>query len=328
MPPVPPAPPVQPSANQLSEAADWLMRLGAAPMAGRLLDQSALLAWQRWHAASPGNRAAWQRVERLQSLLSQAPPESAQALQKAQHRRQRRAAMGQLGGLGALALAAGLPLWWPGLAAAPAELAWWSTPPGQQRQQALPDGSQLLLAADSRVGLRVHQGVGELHLAHGALRLETAPRTALRWRVQGRDGQVQPLGTRFTLEQRQDHSLLVVLEAAVLVGHGPEGANRRVEAGQRLRFAASHLGRPEPATWADTAWLQGVLAVVDMPLGQLLAELQRQGGWTVHSEPALLQRRVSGSFKLDDPEASLNSLAALLGLRSQRSDNGWRLSTP
>jgi transmembrane sensor len=319
---------VQPSATQLSEAADWLMRLGAAPMAGALPDQSELRAWQRWHAASPGNRAAWQRVERLQSLLLQAPQESAQALKQARHQRQRRAALGQLGGLGALALAAGLPLWWPGLAPAPAPLAWWTTPPGQQRQRSLPDGSQLLLAADSRVGLRVHQGVGELHLAHGALRLETAPGTALRWRVQGRDGQVQPLGTRFTLEQRQAHSLLVVLEAAVLVRQGPDSPSRRVEAGQRLRFAAGHLDQPEPATWADTAWLQGVLAVVDMPLGQLLAELQRQGGWTVHSDPALLQRRVSGSFRLDDPEASLNSLATLLGLRSQRNDNGWHLTPP
>lgn len=320
-------PSAAPADKPLEEAAAWYVRLCAA------LPQAAeRAAWQRWHDSAPEHRAAWSRVERLQGLLQQAPVQSRRALDAAAAGKRRRV----LACAGVL-LSCGLA-WLLTRAPAEAPVEWIATAPGERRQLELADGSRVLLGSATTLGVAFDARQRRLILREGELQVQTGHRPAADGKPQpplqlvARDGVLRPLGTRFSLHQDAQGSTLVVQEHAVELGPAPAagtGAGRplRIEAGQKLRFSADSLGQAMPATAADEAWSRGVLMVLEMPLARFAAELARQSGQPVECEERIAGLRVSGSYLVDQPGRSLQSVAALHGLRLQpRAEGGWRLA--
>lgn len=304
-----------PRPEHLSAAADWHLRLseGAASAADRQ-------AWQAWHDQAAEHRAAWQRVERLQALLAHAPAQATQTLRRVQ-RGGRRRLLGSAGllGLGALC-------WWL-VPAWHTPVQWAQSGAGQRLELTLPDGGLLLLAPDSRVGVAYGPRERRLLLDRGALQLRSGHDPQGRpLRVVGRDGEVRPLGTRFTLEQQAQGSLLAVQEAAVQVQPAQGGAVWRVQAGQRLRFDAAGAGPLQAAGAADDAWTRGQVVALEQPLAVFLQALQRQSGRSIGCDAALAEVRVSGVFLAAEPQRSLATLAQQHGWRLQRRGEGWHLA--
>jgi transmembrane sensor len=62
-----------------------------------------------------------------------------------------------------------------------------------------------------------------------------------------------------------------------------------------------------------------------MPLTEFAAQFALYSGQPLEVAPALATRRVSGSFQLDAPERSLQTLAEVLAIRLDRSQPRWHL---
>lgn len=306
---------MSPTRDHLEAAANWHVRLSA-----QTPSEAERHAWQSWYDQAAEHRAAWQRVERLKDLLAQAPPQATPALGTAQGAWRRRV----LASVGLLAMAAALHQALPWLTETPTD--WQATAPGERREVRLPDGGRLLLGPATRVGIAYGRGQRDIRLEQGSLQLQTGHDDQGRpLHVWARDGLVKPLGTRFTLVQDEQDSLVAVQEHAVEVRTAEAGQPLRVEAGQRLRFSRAGADRPAPAGFADEAWTRGVLVAMDQPLAEFLRAWERQTGQVVAADPALAGRRVSGSFRVDDAQRSLATLAEQQGLKLEPQGQGWRL---
>ncbi|PLK47014.1 FecR domain-containing protein [Uliginosibacterium sp. TH139] len=317
-------PPVSVKAEQsggvavhLEAAAAWYVRLCSGEASAT--DHA---AWQRWHDSSPECREAWSRVERLQGLLTQAPAQTRRALDAAASGKRQR-----LAACAGLMLACGLAFLL--MRASPeAPVEWVATAQGERRVVKLSDGSRLLLGSATTVGISFDARRRELRLKDGELQVQsghdpaagTSPRPLL---VVARDGQVRPLGTRFTLQQDESGTTLAVQEHAVeLTQPQREASPLRIAAGQAVRFSASAVGVPVASSAADDAWTRGLLVVLDMPLARFTTALAHQSGKAIECDARIAGLRVSGSYLVDQPAHSLESVAALHGLRVETTAAG------
>ena len=74
---------------------------------------------------------------------------------------------------------------------------------------------------------------------------------------------------------------------------------------------------------AASAWTQGLLIAERMPLGELLAELDRYRTGFLRCDPAIAALQVSGAFSIDQPDASLSLLTKVLPVRVHKVFGYW-----
>lgn len=307
----------------LAAAADWFVSLADDGGA------EALHRWQLWHDAAPAHRQAWEKVERLQSLLAGAPLQAAHLLREParqpQRRTSERTSRRQL--LACIGVAFTTGMGWALLPAAPerAPIRWLASARGERRLVTLPDGGRAWLGSNTRVGLDYDAHRRDIYLAQGVLQLTTGSDARQRpLRIVSRDGVVRPLGTRLSISQFAAHSVLTVQQHAAQV-QTSSGPVVTVQAGQRVRFASTGCGRVQRSPVADDAWTRGLLMALDTPLPEFAAQFALYSGQAVEVAPALASRRVSGTYQIDAPERSLQTLAEVLAIRAERSAVGWRL---
>ena len=307
----------------LEAAAQWFVSL--AEDGG----VEALRRWQLWHDAAPAHRQAWEKVERLQSLLAGAPLQAAHILRtpvrESRKSKPERKSRRQL--LACIGVAFTSGMGWALLPAAPerAAIRWLASARGERRLVTLPDGGRAWLGSNTRVGLDYDAQRRDIYLAQGVLQLTTGSDARKRpLRIVSRDGVVRPLGTRLTISQFAAHSVLTVQQHTAQV-QVPGAALVTVQAGQRVRYASTGCGRVQPSTVADDAWTRGLLMALDTPLPEFAAQFALYSGQAVEVAPALASRRVSGTYQIDAPERSLQTLAEVLAIRAERSAAGWRL---
>lgn len=318
-----PASPADVDELHLEAAAQWFVSLAEDGGA------EALRRWQLWHDAAPAHRQAWEKVERLQSLLAGAPLQAAHILREPsrqpQRRKPERTSRRQL--LACIGVAFTTGMGWALLPAAPERQAirWLASARGERRLVTLPDGGRAWLGSNTRIGLDYDAQRRDIYLAQGVLQLTTGSDAMKRpLRIVSRDGVVRPLGTRLTVSQFAAHSVLTVQQHAAQV-QAPGAPLVTVQAGQRVRYASTGCGRVQPSTVADDAWTRGLLMALDTPLSEFAAQFALYSGQAVEVAPALASRRVSGTYQIDAPERSLQTLAEVLAIRAERSAAGWRL---
>lgn len=300
--------------THLAAAADWFVRLAddATPSTRR--------AWQCWHDAAPAHRLAWQRVEKLQGLLAGAPPKTRLLLDKPEPRSRRQflAAVG-------VAIAAGLGYSLLPVAPDTAPVEWIATAAGERRALSLPDGGRVWLSSGTRLGIAYSNSSRDLYLAQGALQLSSGSDARGRpLRILARDGIVRPLGTRLTISTYDTRTVLAVQEHAAEV-RPLNGTPVRVEAGQRVAFTQAGSAQPQATPVADDAWTRGLIMASGTPLSEFAEQFSFYSGRRVEVAPALANRRVSGTFQIDAPDRSLQTLADVLAIRVDKVAEGWRL---
>lgn len=300
----------------LEAAATWYVDLHDGDA-----DAAQIQAWRAWLASSPAHADAWSRVENLQRQWSMVPRQAAlSGLGAAQA--SRREVLKVL----AVLLAVGGGTW---LASEQIPyrslLAQQRTGTGERRSLLLDDGTHLELNVSTALDVSFDAQVRVIKLYRGEILISTASDPALRpFIVHTSNGSVRALGTRFTVRQLADQTLVSVLQSAVEVRPQYHLDHvLRLEAGKQAHFDSNTLGRAQPLHADSTAWVQGMLSVNDWSLGDFIDELGRYRPGVLRCAPAIREMRISGAFRIDDTDIALANLPKFLPVKVQYLSRYW-----
>lgn len=218
---------------------------------------------------------------------------------------------------------------------APVSEASLTTSPGDVRAFRLADGSRLILDADSRVRVMLSAERRDLALLRGRARFVVAhePRPFV---VAAGGGSVRARGTIFDVTLRGHGANVALIEGLVDVRQPVIGtaAGSPRETGEVTRLTAGHgiaIGgrkgvalQATPVAQAD--WPSDLRDFRNVPLRDLLAEANRYADRPlVLTERELGDLRVSGIFRVREPERLAANLAELLDLSLVRGPSGIAL---
>ncbi len=307
------------------ETVAWYVRLcsGAATAA----DQQ---AWQRWHQQHPDHQRAWQRIAAMRASVQRVPSRIALPTLLAANtsRRHTLRSIAALAGSGVLGWAA-----WR--ASADHQAVWladYRTGVGERRSVALADGSLLTLNTDSAADVHFSPQQRSVYLRAGELLLETAHSrqrgtplgNARPFTVHTAHGSVRALGTRFSVRQHADSTVVAVLADAVEIRPlDTASAPMLLRTGQQARFTARHADAPQPVDDSVAAWDYGSIIASDWRLDDLVAELARYRPGHLACDPAVAALRVSGAFPTTDTDTALRVLARSLPVRVRQHTRYW-----
>ena len=277
------------------------------------------LALNAWHASSPDG---------LQEHIARPLPASMQ-------RRKVVAALGLLG----MASLSGAAARWHWLQ--PVELAALNTGQSQLLLQRMGDGSELHLAARTRAAVAYYRDRREVTLQTGEIHLRVSRDAARPFNVHTPWGKVAVLGTTFTVAVRDSAMYVEVAEGHVAVWSGQgSGENSQLperipdaslHAGQAVRTGADGAGDVHNVALASIgAWKDGWMVFNGTPLGEAVLR------WNDYlAQPLLLgtdsslaNLRLTGSFRLAEPDVFLRVLPTILPVRLARQENGQAIIQP
>lgn len=311
-----------------ARAVEWLLALQAEDATA-----ATRLAWQQWLEAHPDHARAWQRIEavntRLRALSSPMASAVAHATLAPPRSPRRREAVKTL----ALLLFASGGAWMV------QERATWRewvaderTRVGERRTITLADGTVVSLNTDSAFNVLFSGTERRVRLLAGEIMVVTGKDGGMGRRpftVETEQGELQPLGTRFTVRLQPDASRAAVFEGAVAIRpRDAHGLARTLRAGEQASFTRTAIGASEPANDADTAWVDNMLVATGMRLDQFLAELGRHRPGLLHCDPAIAGLRVSGTYPLADTDRVLDMLRTTLPVEIRFMTRYWATVRP
>ncbi|NHV30250.1 FecR domain-containing protein [Burkholderia sp. D-99] len=290
-------------------------------------------ALARWRAEDPAHDAAWRHIEtmqhRLGGLAAGLDPQVARAALLPPRAGRRRAAVKAL----AVLLFAGGAAWMaePARRAViwPADL---RTAVGERRTVTLADRTVIVLDTDTALDVRFDDTARHLRLLRGTIMVtsghdERVPARPLV--VATAQGELRPLGTRFTVRQRDGATRVEVFAGAVRVQPADAPAGTRViAAGEGTAFTRDAISEPTPLDAYASAWTDGMLVASRMRLADLVAELDRYRRGSLRCDAAVADLRVSGTYPLDDPARVLDTLKATLPIDVRYLTRYWATVVP
>ena len=292
------------------QAAHWIVQLSADDEHVRASARAGFAAWKAQdplHArAAAGMESLLGQVHAVRGPSGGDVRPARAALAAIAPKRRRHLAAGVAVAMLVMAVAAGLAA-----SDRPAYLlADLRSPTGQWRTHTLADGSHLTLGSDTAVNLRFTSGERHLQLVRGEILVEVAKDARRPFIVDSRQAALRALGTRFTVRQQGDSTILSMLESKVAV-QLPRHADTVVAAGQRARITAAGAGPLETfdAASLQDAWRAHQLVVDDRPLPEVLDELARhRPGQLRYDRAQLAPIRVAAVLPLDDTDQALQLL--------------------
>lgn len=300
-------------------ASHWAARLDAEPDSANDPELAA------WLAADPRHAGALLRARAMLAMFApddRAEPASPAPVERA--RSTRRLAM--LGGLGAVAAAlalAFLPHGSPhdGMAVA--------TGTGEVRRLGLADGSSLAVDAQSHLTVNVtRQGRREVAMQGGRALFRVTHDAAHPFQVVAGGVTITDVGTVFEVTHDEEAGTVDVIVSEGAVRVATPAGTRLLTAGQRARFAArGALPLPQAVDGATlaraTGWTEGRLDLDGEALRDAVAEMNRHNALQIAlGTPALAGEPLYGAFRLNDPVAFAQAVAASLGGRVRQGADG------
>ncbi|WP_264310472.1 FecR family protein [Pseudomonas putida] len=280
-------------------AHEWVVRLTSGDAS-----PDDIAAAREWCAQHPAHHAAFVAARRLWHLSGHLPKPA----------RIRRRNKGVRWGVAAMLLL--------GLGLSTARYNDWDadyrTAIGEQKWVELADGSRITLDADSALDVQWLATGRQITLRKGTALFDVAHDPSRPFRVEAGDLSATALGTVYSVSRRSDTSEVTVAQGRVAVA-GP-GATATLQAGEQVawthrQLSAVHSIDPQ----RELAWQKGRLVFDNMPLGDVLAQLQHyRPGYVLLGDAALHTLTVSGTLRLDRLDEGIDTLAQAFGLKSQR----------
>ncbi|WP_343649378.1 FecR domain-containing protein [Herbaspirillum sp.] len=311
-----------PADDIVRTAIDWMVRLQSGTATAQEHE-----ACRRWRAEQPQHELAWQRLQSLSERVATLPRTLAHGSigdGEARSRHNRRFAVKALcliAGVGLVATGAGMAIPWPAL------MAQYSTRVGERRRVLLADGTVLELNSATAIDTAYDDQHRLIKLHRGEVLITTAREAGRPYRpflVHTRLGQARALGTRFQLRDSEAGMRLAVYAGAVAFTARDGVDSVRIDAGQQGMFDRHGLvGNLAPANEQALAWTDGVIVADRMPLGELVAELDRYLPGRLHCDPAVASLPISGVFPLDQPARILAAIARTLPVQIDTWTSYW-----
>lgn len=298
--------PVDPSLSADDQAMEWLIHLHS----GRARSES-WAAYDRWRAAAPEHEQAARAAETMWQALAQtqAAQDHRAAASPASARRRRPSPLFPAGALAAalacVVLLRSLP---------PA--ADYHTGVGERRVVVLPDGSRVTLNTDSALDVHYTDGERRVDLRHGEALFQVAKDPTRPFQVRTDDARARALGTVYDVRNLDGATQVAVVEGVVRVETRDGAAPVTLSAGQKLATGSAAASPGEVA--AETAWQRGKLIVNNMPLHQVMAQLNRYRQGIIVVTGAVRDMPISAVLDLDDDAANDAALVSAFGLRVLR----------
>ncbi|WP_457977266.1 DUF4880 domain-containing protein [Ectopseudomonas composti] len=294
----------QPSESIVRAAIEWQIRLRAEPASVELQRQL-----HDWLAQDEQHDQAWQRLQQMAGLFRLNPlGDAAQAiplLQRAEADLSRRRMLKLLGltaGSATLLAAASAPAWRTDFA----------TATGETRRLELAGDVEVLLNTGSSID--VHDQ--ELLLRSGEALIEGA-----QWQLRCSFAECLGLRARMSVREYDSRSEIRVEQGEVLVRAA--AGQRRLQAGEGLAVSARGMNPLGRGALDPFAWTRGLLVVNDIRLVDFLAEAGRyRHGW-LGCDPAVADLRLSGVFRLAEPELMLRNITHLLPVTLVERTRWW-----
>lgn len=291
------------------EAIEWYLSLSERDDDHVLRQQ-----WQKWLEADARHQLAWSRIDQVNQELS---PLNSSLSRVVTHQSLDKVAKGRryfLQSLAGLAIVSGGS--WVFLKndtfLAPL-MADYHTGTAETREVTLADGTHVYMNAKTAFSVAYSEQQRYLTLLAGDVLITTA-KDSRPFLLQTPWADLQPIGTRFFVRQHENAALLAVYEGAVNVLRQDNFSPLLIKAGQQVSFTADQLGSVMPAREEALAWQQHVLVADNLSLAEVLAELQNyHHGW-LRCDPSVADRRVSGTYPLNNIDQVLKALAATLQL--------------
>lgn len=208
---------------------------------------------------------------------------------------------------------------------------WWLRAPeavelatdvGEIRTEALADGSRVILDTDTQMRVVFTGKTRQITLVQGQAHFDVAHNAARPFKVAFGKGTVTALGTSFDVTALANSKMVTLLGGRVVV-EGPSnptgGADRTMlSPGQRVMLAPDGRLTPSRAVDLDSvnSWQRGRIDLVDLPLNDALAQVNRYSATKiVVREASLSDRRISGVFRAGDVNAIAAALCAYFDLK-------------
>ncbi len=208
---------------------------------------------------------------------------------------------------------------WQALTGAPTEQVV-QTGVGEIRQLVLADGSHVTLGAQTVVHPRFSDGARSVEMREGRALFDVVVDPARPFSVQVENTVVNVLGTAFDVHKTAGSVQVAVAEGAVSVA-GKDEVPVKLVAGQKI------LSRGKEGLSAiksfdaeqDLAWQSGFLSYINVPLGDVLAEVNRYREVKIQlADRSLANMRITVGFMADQSEQLLSGLARSKPVRIER----------
>ena len=187
----------------------------------------------------------------------------------------------------------------------------------------LADGSRMDLDAGSTADFDRHPYRRRVTLYRGQALVHVVPGAP--FVVETRHARATALGTAYLVRDEGEATLVTVLESTVRVCALDEDEGCQVlKAGERARVQGRRvlrLASVDPASAAG--WATGWLEAEDLPVAQVLAELNRYRARPIVFDPSALSGvRVTGAYPLGETDRAAESIAQAAGLRAAHEADG------
>jgi transmembrane sensor len=309
----------QPTLEMVEQASQWHVQLHSND-AG----DDTRAAFELWLKQHPAHSIAYKRLEALWgqfSGLEATPAFTAleSTLKSGRSKIGKKSAV-KAGMLGLVALIAG----WLGMNTETAGylMADYNTAIGEQRVVELDDSSRITLNTYSAIDVNYDGNQRHITLHKGEILIEVASDAERPFIVATPQGTARALGTRYVVKRESNATVVSVIESRVEACAAASDSytdNRCVSlsAGQGTLITRDNIKPAMPIdTDAVSAWADGMLAVDNQPLAQVLRELERYRYGSIHFNSAeISELRVSGVFPLNDGARALEVLAGILPIR-------------
>lgn len=207
----------------------------------------------------------------------------------------------------AVSTAAIIGIWWPSNPNST-----YATAVGEQRTIKLGEGSMIQLNTQSRIEVDFSERSRDVRLLQGEALFVVEADASRPFRVLTDTAVIQALGTEFNVYRRPEGTRVAVLTGKVRVfTEGASAATKDLASGEQADILNNgEVSMPAaPDVAKALAWRQRQLIFHSTPLAQIAAEFNRYNAMQLKIEgDTLAERRVTGVFNADTPEALLKFL--------------------
>ncbi|MDE1916992.1 MAG: FecR domain-containing protein [Sphingomonadales bacterium] len=185
----------------------------------------------------------------------------------------------------------------------------------------LADGTRITL--DSHTQLHVSRDGRLARLDYGRAFFSVHHDEAHPFAVKVADMVVSDIGTHFEIGQTGGTTTVTLVEGKVRVARGAVATD--LVPGHRLTLSSGKLAMTALDAGRQTLWQAGMISADDVPVATIVASYNRYlSKPMVLKNPALGAMRISGEFRLDDPQGFLAAVTAMgrYGTERSGSDRG------